>query len=320
VRGHRHARCAGTPFGDNWATWEEDFFRPARPLLAAAPWIMLRGNHENCERAGAGWLFLFDLQSYKDLQSNKEVCQEDRPPYKLTMRDSADHPHVLVVFDTANEGDKYTEPKRSVTYEGWVKQLTIPGADVWLALHHPLWHCGDEEDKPKDTRDPAGWRRAYCEPKPPKGSLTKIREPLSAPTPVSVVLSGDIHTFQLFVPKQGGQPVQIVAGVGGTELEEKLPKVVAATVAGADASESDFFKVEDTVLFGAGGTVWGARHHGFVSLHRDGARRTLELRDAGGRLLVSCRVRGRETTPPPADAASDGCDELSAGSWSRYSD
>jgi hypothetical protein len=29
-------------------------------------------------------------------------------------------------------------------------------------------------------------------------------------------------------------------------------------------------------------------------------------------------VRGRETTLPPAGAASDGCDEPSAGSWSRH--
>jgi len=307
-------RCTRTPFGDNWATWEEEFFRPARPLLAAAPWIMLRGNHEDCQRAGAGWQFLFDLQSYKD------VCQEDREPYKLTIGGSADHPHVLVVFDTANEKNEHARKERLDTYARWVEQLRIPGADVWLALHQPLWHCGDEEDR-QDTSDPAASRRAYCALGEPKGPLTKIREQLSAPgaaSLVSVVLSGDIHMFQLFAPKQGEQPVQIVAGVGGTSLDA-LPKGdAAAAAAGADASESDFFIVEDTVLFGAGGTVWGVARHGFVKLHRDGARWTLELRDAGGRLLVSCRVRGRETTLPPAGAASDGCDEPSAGSWSRH--
>src|SRR5262249_9667145 len=99
------ARCPGMSFGDHWQTWEAEFFRPSRPLLAAAPWIMLRGNHEDCARAGAGWLFLFDLQSYEG------VCQEDRKPYKLTIGGSADHPHVLVVFDTANEGDRYDRKK-----------------------------------------------------------------------------------------------------------------------------------------------------------------------------------------------------------------
>ena len=52
------AGCAGTPYGDNWPTWDADFFTPAKPLLAAAPWVFVRGNHEDCERAGLGWLRL----------------------------------------------------------------------------------------------------------------------------------------------------------------------------------------------------------------------------------------------------------------------
>ena len=37
--------CAGTSSGDNWPTWNADFFTPAAPLLAAAPWVIVRGNH-----------------------------------------------------------------------------------------------------------------------------------------------------------------------------------------------------------------------------------------------------------------------------------
>ncbi|RAI28252.1 hypothetical protein CH338_29550, partial [Rhodoplanes elegans] len=40
--------CAGSPWGDSWATWKADVFAPAAPLLAAAPWIAMRGNHEIC--------------------------------------------------------------------------------------------------------------------------------------------------------------------------------------------------------------------------------------------------------------------------------
>ena len=40
------AGCAGSPYGDNWAVWQRDFFIPAAPLLAAAPWVLVRGNHE----------------------------------------------------------------------------------------------------------------------------------------------------------------------------------------------------------------------------------------------------------------------------------
>jgi hypothetical protein len=52
--------CAGSPWGDNWTTWDADFFAPAAPLLAAAPWVLTRGNHEDCARGGAGWFTLLD--------------------------------------------------------------------------------------------------------------------------------------------------------------------------------------------------------------------------------------------------------------------
>ena len=56
--------CAGTPYGDNWATWKADFFAPAAPLMAAAPWIFVRGNHETCDRSGPGYLRLIGPLSF----------------------------------------------------------------------------------------------------------------------------------------------------------------------------------------------------------------------------------------------------------------
>src|SRR5215468_6161335 len=56
----RDAGCARSPHGDDWPTWNADFFAPAAPALLAAPWIMVRGNHEICSRAGAGYLRLLD--------------------------------------------------------------------------------------------------------------------------------------------------------------------------------------------------------------------------------------------------------------------
>ena len=52
--------CAGSPHGDNWDSWAADFFTPAKPLLQKAPWIVVRGNHENCERGGVGYARLLD--------------------------------------------------------------------------------------------------------------------------------------------------------------------------------------------------------------------------------------------------------------------
>ncbi len=58
VSGELMPDVRGTPFGDNWPEkkrWAADFFTPAQPLLAAAPWVFVRGNHEDCQRAGPGW-------------------------------------------------------------------------------------------------------------------------------------------------------------------------------------------------------------------------------------------------------------------------
>lgn len=47
--------CTGSPFGDRRDSWVLDFFQPVAPLFAAAPMVLVRGNHEDCERSPRGW-------------------------------------------------------------------------------------------------------------------------------------------------------------------------------------------------------------------------------------------------------------------------
>src|SRR5262249_18285495 len=53
----KEALCGGTPHGDNWETWNADFFFPGRKLLASVPVVLTRGNHEDCSRAWKGWSY-----------------------------------------------------------------------------------------------------------------------------------------------------------------------------------------------------------------------------------------------------------------------
>jgi len=69
--------CGGSPWGFGWDTWEADVFAPAAPLLAAAPWIMNRGNHEQCNRAGQGWYRYLDTQPF----DTADVHTCDNPAY-----------------------------------------------------------------------------------------------------------------------------------------------------------------------------------------------------------------------------------------------
>lgn len=47
-------------WGDTWDSWNADFFYPGNTLLAAAPWVMTRANHETCNRGQRGWFALLD--------------------------------------------------------------------------------------------------------------------------------------------------------------------------------------------------------------------------------------------------------------------
>jgi len=52
------------PWGDIFDSWNADVFYPMQPLLAAAPIIMTRGNHESCGRGARGWFALLDPYPY----------------------------------------------------------------------------------------------------------------------------------------------------------------------------------------------------------------------------------------------------------------
>ncbi len=50
----RSLHCVPGPYGVIEGAWRADFFTPARDLLAKAPWIFTRGNHEGCLRGSFG--------------------------------------------------------------------------------------------------------------------------------------------------------------------------------------------------------------------------------------------------------------------------
>src|SRR3990170_4000321 len=97
--------CANSPWGYNWQTNNTDFFVPARPLLAAAPWIFVRGDHESCSRNGAAWFSFFEPRS------RPAACQDFSDPYSVPLG-SQD----LVVFDSSNAADETANAAQVPTY------------------------------------------------------------------------------------------------------------------------------------------------------------------------------------------------------------
>jgi hypothetical protein len=123
------SRCAGSPFGGNWAVWQMDFFDPAASLLASAPSVMVRGDHELCSRGGHGWFRLLDPHPTLD------KCTDTTLPYALRIGSLS-----LVLFDGSDADDRNADPAKVAVYRDQLKSVLadVP-AHSWLLTHRPVW-------------------------------------------------------------------------------------------------------------------------------------------------------------------------------------
>src|SRR5688500_7103323 len=88
--------CVGGPFTSTSVRWEAreaDFYEPAAPMLSSAPIVFVRGDHEQCDRAGAGF-FRF-LHPFRMRQ-----CLDFTKPYAIDFKGLQ-----LIVMDTVQAID-----------------------------------------------------------------------------------------------------------------------------------------------------------------------------------------------------------------------
>ena len=191
--------CRGSPFGQNWPTWDADFFSPAAPALRAAPWLFVRGDHELCSRAGPGWF------RFLDPGPMPATCQDVTEPYSVDLGRVR-----MLVLDTALASDR--PPLNPDSYVSQFAALrAMAGSNSWLLAHKPMWGL---------LPDSSG------------ASVTVLNPTLQAasgnslPPGVRLVLTGHIHLAQV-LGFAGDRPPQLVAGISGTLL---LPQITAPLV------------------------------------------------------------------------------------------
>ncbi|MGH2616475.1 MAG: metallophosphoesterase family protein [Thermomicrobiales bacterium] len=187
--------CAGSPHGDNWETWNADFFTPASSLLGAAPWVFMRGNHEMCGRNPEGWF------AYLDTRAFQSTCQQFTEPYVATLNGLS-----LAVIDSAEAGDEVTTPEENAQYARQFDLLArLAPAGSWLVTHRPV-HGILESSRGEFEVENASYQAATG------GTI---------PGDYALVLSGHIHLAEsiAFEPSSD-RPLQLISGNSGTALDD----------------------------------------------------------------------------------------------------
>jgi hypothetical protein len=197
--------CAGSPWGYGWDAWNADFFAPAAPLLAAAPWIMARGNHEDCDRAGEGWLRFLDRAPFVP------SCRDLSGVFVARLGDFG-----VVVVDGARAEDPRGDMTAMATMlrDQFRAVLAQVPAEAWLVSHRPLNAMRSADAGGADEVENAVQELAF-------GAIM--------PAAVRMAVAGHIHFFQA-VDFGGLRPPQLVVGTGG----DNLAPVPPVSMVGAD--------------------------------------------------------------------------------------
>jgi calcineurin-like phosphoesterase family protein len=250
------AGCAGSPFGDTWPVWQADFFSPAETLLRVAPFVFVRGNHEECDRGGKGWSRALSPDAF-DAESG---CNRPEKPFVVRLPGL-----TLAVMDvSAAREDKIDETQVPLFHAQYRALAGTISGQTWLLQHRPIWSPGG----------------VFA------GKLVGDNKTLEAaardviPADVTLMLSGHHHLFQVLSYKTG-QPAQIVTGNGG----DYLNAIFALEPAGWTLGD---------VVVERGVNMPGT--FGFVMFEKQADGWLLTDYDKLGSALKSCMLKGRAAT------------------------
>lgn len=214
--------CQGSPSGNNWQTWEADFFSPIAPLLNQAPWVIVRGNHETCSRAGLLWF------EYLAPQPFTGKCQPFTDPYLINFENLQ-----LLNIDSAGASDFDVNLNDLDLYKQTFEFLPKLSKHTWLITHRPFWGIKalsdqEEEDQTeKISGEKESYLLHYIDGSSPKQPLVRFNHTLQDSlnpqllSSLQLILSGHYHNFET-INFDGKIPPQLIVGNSGTKLEEEI--------------------------------------------------------------------------------------------------
>jgi hypothetical protein len=280
-----NAQCTGSPWGYGWDAWEADVFAPAEPLMRAAPWIVVRGNHESCARAGQGWWRFLDPRPMAPRQDCNTAADDAigdySEPYAVPLGTGRDADTQFIVFDSSLVG-VLPLPSDNAMHVEYRRQyekafaLAARRPNTFFMNHHPVLAFAPNPAKPDA-------------PYPGNGALQSVLNGLQPtvlfPPNVKALLSGHVHLFEV-VSFTTRQPAQFVSGNGGDWIDTPLPIPLAPGVVPAPG----------TVIAG----IVATNRFGFMTMERDGARWRMIAHDRDGVPQIACALDERQATCAPA--------------------
>ncbi|MEO8103685.1 MAG: metallophosphoesterase [Betaproteobacteria bacterium] len=215
------AGCHGSPWGYGWDTWQADLFDPAAKLLAAAPWVVARGNHEECRRAGQGWFRFLDTRPFEEARSCNDAKNDPlanfSPPYAVPIARDLQ----FIVFDSAIAGHApldMANPRDAHAFSQYRRQFaqvdqlaSKAGVNTLFINHHLILAYAQEEKIGIVGGSP-----------PQLAAMKSLHAEAYYPASVQLALHGHVHLFEA-INFASNHPAAIVAGMGGTNADANLP-------------------------------------------------------------------------------------------------
>lgn len=239
--------------GYGWDPWLKDFFEPAAPTFPLAPWILVRGNHEDCKRAYLGY---FRLMANEDLSTS---CTGYENPDLIQLKD------LLIINLDSSEVAEAVDPSPE-SAELWGKRLKEIEArvdasgvkTVWLVSHKPFY----------------GLVKLGSGLAPVNPNLKKYFEASGLKSKVQLLFAGHVHLSQMIKAKDA--PLQFVLGNGGTKLDEIDP-----------------VSAEQLTAMGLESVHTGSAGFGYAVFVRDGKTQlwSVEFKDEKGRVTSKCTLQ-----------------------------
>lgn len=251
-----NAGCAGSPFGDTWAVWRADFFDPAETLLRAAPWIVTRGNHEECKRGGKGWSRTLEPTAFDAAKG----CNGMSEPYTVALPGL-----TIAVLDVSTAEEEKVDETAAARFKAQFAALADKGP-TWVSLHRPIWSSEETDAGGKAVGDNKTLAAAAF------GNIPKN---------VDALLSGHHHSFMAFT-YDADLPAQLISGHGGDYLD-----------AGTAADPAGF--MINNVLIKAGINVAKVFGYAMMEKQPDGTWAYLNY-DVLGKLVTKCTLAGRKVS------------------------